>query len=81
MRFGVSYLRIDSCATQIDCPNYVIKNWETFPQVVSICTFILGLAGLVWMARRKPQDAPAPAPPSSQRPASSPRHGSSRLES
>jgi phosphatidylglycerol:prolipoprotein diacylglycerol transferase len=72
MRFGVSYLRIDSCPAGGDqCPSYIIRNWETFPQVVSMCTFFVGLAGLIWMVRRKPQDAPSPAPSPGQRPPSS----------
>ena len=69
MRFGVSYLRIDSCASGGDhCPEYIIKNWETFPQVVSMITFFLGLGGLAWMVLRKPQEPPVAAgPPASQR--------------
>jgi prolipoprotein diacylglyceryl transferase len=63
MRFGVSYLRIDSCPTGTNCPEYIIRNWMTFPQVVSMCTFFPGLAGLIWMVRRKPQDAPTPGAP------------------
>jgi phosphatidylglycerol:prolipoprotein diacylglycerol transferase len=67
MRFGVSYLRIDSgphCPNlppQWTCPEYVVKNWMTFPQVVSAITFPIGVLGLVWSVFRKPQEAPAPA--------------------
>ena len=70
MRFGVSYLRLDSCGgnagTQTEafanCPEYIIKNWMTFPQVVSMCTFAIGALGLVWSLLRKPQEAPTIAP-------------------
>jgi phosphatidylglycerol:prolipoprotein diacylglycerol transferase len=61
MRFGVSYLRVDSCPSGTDCPEYIIKNWTTFPQVVSMCTFAIGAAGLVWSWLRPPQEAPAEA--------------------
>ncbi len=63
MRFGVSYLRIDSgphCPNPVGCPEYVIKNWMTFPQVVSMITFAIGAAGLLWYATRPPQEAPTP---------------------
>jgi phosphatidylglycerol---prolipoprotein diacylglyceryl transferase len=83
MRFGVSYLRLDSCGGNAssldgalqDCPEYIIKDWMTFPQVVSMCTFAVGVAGLAWSLRRKPQEAPtiAPGPQPSTRRASSPR--------
>jgi phosphatidylglycerol:prolipoprotein diacylglycerol transferase len=66
MRFGVSYLRIDSgpfCPNPTGCPEYIIKNWMTFPQVVSMCTFALGAAGLVRSVLRAPQEEPTPAPP------------------
>ncbi len=64
MRFGVSYLRIDSgvgCPNNVGCPEYIIKNWMTFPQVVSTITFAIGMVGLAWTVMRKSQDAPAPA--------------------
>lgn len=59
MRFGVSYLRIDSCARGFDCPEYIIKDWMTFPQVVSMCTFAIGMLGLAWTVLRAPQEAPS----------------------
>jgi phosphatidylglycerol:prolipoprotein diacylglycerol transferase len=65
MRFGVSYLRIDSgvnCPNSVGCPDHIIKNWMSFPQVVSTTTWSIGMVGLVWAVLRKPQDAPAPAP-------------------
>ncbi len=69
MRFGVSYLRIDSCGgraiTDSGCPDYVISDWMTFPQVVSMITFGIGVAGLAWTSLRKPQAEPLPAPPTS----------------
>jgi len=64
MRFGVSYLRIDSgpyCPNLVDCPGYVLKNWMTFPQVVSTFTFAIGMIGLIWYVSRPPQEAPQPA--------------------
>jgi phosphatidylglycerol:prolipoprotein diacylglycerol transferase len=64
MRFGVSYLRIDSgvnCPAAVGCPEYIIKDWMTFPQVVSMCTFAIGVAGLAWSLLRKPQAEPSPA--------------------
>lgn len=74
MRFGVSYLRIDSgvnCPGSAACPDHVIKNWMTFPQVVSMITFFVGSAGLAWAIWRKPQPEPIPfvlgAPPASQK--------------
>jgi phosphatidylglycerol:prolipoprotein diacylglycerol transferase len=63
MRFGVSYLRIDSgvgCPNNVGCPEYIIKNWMTFPQVVSTISFAIGMVGLAWTVMRKSQDAPAP---------------------
>jgi phosphatidylglycerol:prolipoprotein diacylglycerol transferase len=72
MRFGVSYLRIDSCPTGVTCPDYVISNWMTFPQVVSMCTFAIGIAGLIWSIIRSPQPEPAEPqvqPAATQRPA------------
>jgi phosphatidylglycerol---prolipoprotein diacylglyceryl transferase len=68
MRFGVSYLRIDSgphCPAdpaQWACPEYIVKNWMTFPQVVSAITFPIGVLGLLWSILRKPQEAPRLAP-------------------
>lgn len=59
MRFGVSYLRIDSCPSGNECPEYIIKNWMTFPQVVSMCTFAIGAAGLIWTVRRAPRPLPS----------------------
>lgn len=53
MRFGVSYLRIDS--------EFVIKDWMTFPQVVSMCTFTIGVLGLAWTLLRKPHEGPRAA--------------------
>jgi phosphatidylglycerol:prolipoprotein diacylglycerol transferase len=71
MRFGVSYLRIDSCPSGRDCPEYIIQDWMTFPQVVSMITFFIGLAGLIWSVLRSPQEAPkepaAATPPASGR--------------
>ncbi len=67
MRFGVSYLRVDSgphCPAATGCPEYLIKNWMTFPQVVSMVTFAVGLPLLIWSILRGPQPAPAPAGPS-----------------
>jgi phosphatidylglycerol:prolipoprotein diacylglycerol transferase len=62
MRFGVSYLRIDSgvdCPNLVGCPDHIIKNWMTFPQVVSICTWSIGMVGLAWSLRRSPQPEPS----------------------
>lgn len=62
MRFGVSYLRIDSgfgCPNSVGCPDYLIKNWMTFPQVVSTITFGLGALGLAWAVLRGAQPEPA----------------------
>lgn len=58
MRFGVSYLRIDSCPRGFDCPEYVVRDWMTFPQVVSMITFAIGMLGLIWSVFRAPQEAP-----------------------
>jgi phosphatidylglycerol---prolipoprotein diacylglyceryl transferase len=70
MRFGVSYLRIDSCSSMqphnLDgalevCPEYVVSDWMTFPQVVAMVTFFIGMAGLAWSLLRSPQPAPREA--------------------
>ena len=64
MRFGVSYLRIDSgveCPNSVGCPDHIVKNWMSFPQVVSMITWAIGMAGLAWTLLRKPQEAPGPA--------------------
>ena len=53
MRFCVSYLRLDS--------EFVIKDWMTFPQVVSTCTFAIGVVGLAWTVLRKPHPGPVAA--------------------
>jgi prolipoprotein diacylglyceryltransferase len=68
MRFGVSYLRIDSCPSGnlSECPEHVIRDWMTFPQVVSMVTFAVGVAGLAWSLRRAPQPSPGEAPPRPQ---------------
>jgi prolipoprotein diacylglyceryl transferase len=82
MRFGVSYLRIDSgfgCPNSVGCPDHIIKDWMTFPQVVSMCTFAIGMAGLAWSVMRGPQPEPAgsvqaagvPENPLDRKPASS----------
>jgi prolipoprotein diacylglyceryltransferase len=58
MRFGVSYLRIDSgygcpnIGPGIECPDHIIKNWMSFPQVVSTITFAIGMLGLTWTIMR-----------------------------
>ncbi|HZP58499.1 MAG TPA: prolipoprotein diacylglyceryl transferase [Dehalococcoidia bacterium] len=54
MRFGVSYLRIDSL--------FVIKDWLTFPQVVSIGTFAVGMLGLAWSVLSEPEEPREAAP-------------------
>jgi prolipoprotein diacylglyceryl transferase len=84
MRFGVSYLRLDSCSSiqphglyeALDqCPEYVISNWMTFPQVVSMVSFFVGAVGLAWSLLRAPQPEPreaVAAPPATRR-APSPR--------
>jgi prolipoprotein diacylglyceryltransferase len=62
MRFGVSYLRIDSgvnCPAISGCPDHIIKNWMTFPQVVSMCLWAIGMVGLAWSVWRKPQPEPS----------------------
>ncbi len=79
MRFGVSYLRIDSgphCPNLTGCPEYVIKNWMTFPQAVSAITFPIGVAGVVWSVLRRPQEAPRPAPVTGARAAAAPARSS-----
>jgi prolipoprotein diacylglyceryl transferase len=65
MRFGVSYLRIDSginCPNDVGCPEHIISDWMTFPQVVSMCTFVVGVAGLAWAILRPEQEPPREAP-------------------
>lgn len=64
MRFGVSQLRIDSgvqCPATTGCPEHIFLGLS-FPQVVSMCTFFIGAAGLIWAVRRAPQPAPDEAP-------------------
>lgn len=61
MRFGVSYLRLDSCPTGTDCPEYIIRDWMTFPQVVSVGTFAVGVLGLAWSLLRPGGQAPSQA--------------------
>jgi prolipoprotein diacylglyceryltransferase len=58
MRFGVSYLRLDSCPVGTgECPEYIVRDWMTFPQVVSVVTFSIGVVGLAWAALRPRRDA------------------------
>ncbi|MBF6599935.1 MAG: prolipoprotein diacylglyceryl transferase [Dehalococcoidia bacterium] len=47
MRFGVSYLRVDS--------TFVVKDWITFPQAVSMGTWLIGMVGLGWTLLRRPE--------------------------
>lgn len=62
MRFGVSYLRVDSA--------YVISDWITVPQLVSIIGLLIGIAVAVgvrlrpasWPEHPAPQAAKAAAP-------------------
>ncbi|HYM16289.1 MAG TPA: prolipoprotein diacylglyceryl transferase [Dehalococcoidia bacterium] len=64
MRFGVSYLRIDSgphCPALTGCPENVIKNWMSFPQAVSMITFAIGTPLLIWTIVRRPQPLKATA--------------------
>lgn len=68
MRFGVSYLRVDSCPSGTDCPEYIIKDWMTFPQVVSMGTFAIGMLGLIWTLLRSPQSPPESVRAESQAP-------------
>ena len=35
--------------------DHIIKNWMTFPQVVSTITFAIGMVGLAWTIGRGPQ--------------------------
>jgi hypothetical protein len=35
----------------------------TFPQVVSMVTFAVGIVGLAWSLRRAPEPSPGEAPP------------------
>lgn len=83
MRFGVTYLRVDSCgpilATNLQealekCPHYVVRDWLVFPQVVSMVTFGVGVLGLAYSLLRAPQSASwrppeqaAPTPATPQR--------------
>ena len=70
MRFGVSYLRLDSCPSQETCPDYVVRDWMTFPQVVAMATWAIGMVGLAWALLRGPQpfpEEPAPAQPAPRR--------------
>lgn len=89
MRFGVSYLRIDSgtapngqpCPTLPGCPEHIIRDWMTYPQVVSMFTWAIGIVGLAWAVLRSPQAAPdgvepAPAAAPKAKPASSSRYSS-----
>ena len=63
MRFGVSYLRVDSCVTgHTTCPDYLIRDWMTFPQVVSLGTFAIGVLGLAYSLWRPAEDVPQAAP-------------------
>jgi hypothetical protein len=62
MRYGVSYLRIDSLN--------VVKDWMTFPQVVAMCVWAIGMVGLAYTLLRKPDTGRlAPARPAAQTPA------------
>jgi len=53
MRFGVSYLRVDS--------HFTVKDWMTFPQVVSMGTWLVGMLGLGYSVLVKPEREPGPA--------------------
>jgi prolipoprotein diacylglyceryl transferase len=53
MRFGVSYLRVDS--------HFEIKHWMTFPQVVSMATWLIGMLGLGYCLLRPAEREPEPA--------------------
>jgi prolipoprotein diacylglyceryl transferase len=57
MRFGVSYLRVDS--------HFEVKNWLTFPQVVSMATVPIGLIGLAWCLLRPAEEAHVEVAPGS----------------
>ncbi len=63
MRFGVSYLRLDSCPTGTSCPDYIVRDWMTFPQVVSAILFAIGMVGLAYTLLRKPTDGRELEPP------------------
>ena len=72
MRFGVSYLRVDSCGPILagslqdaldSCPHYIVKDWLIFPQIVSMVTFGIGVLGLGFSLLRSPSGEPAPASP------------------
>lgn len=69
MRFGVSYLRVDS--------HFEVKDWETFPQVVSMGTWLVGMLGLGWSLLRAP-DTAAPKPAAGVTTPASPRPVSTR---
>lgn len=63
MRFGVSYLRIDSLN--------VVKDWMTFPQVTAMGVWAIGMVGLAYTLLREPEpDEVTPARPATQTPAS-----------
>ena len=53
MRFGVSYLRVDSL--------FEIKHWMTFPQVVSMATWAIGMLGLAYSLLQRPEREPEQA--------------------
>jgi len=62
MRFGVSYLRVDSCVSgHLTCPDYIIRDWMTFPQVVSMGTWAIGVLGLAYSLWRPAEQAPRAA--------------------
>ena len=62
MRFGVSYLRVDSCVSgHQTCPDYIIRDWMTFPQVVSMGTWVIGVLGLAYSLWRPAESAPRAA--------------------
>jgi len=83
MRFGVSYLRIDSgvnCPALSGCSEKVIRDWMSFPQVVSMCTWVIGMVGLVWAIWRAPQPEPSMTAPATAG-AAKPKVASSRYSS
>jgi prolipoprotein diacylglyceryl transferase len=82
MRFGVSYLRVDSCGPILAgnladalaaCPHYVVKDWLIFPQIVSMVIFGVGVVGLGYSLLRAPGTAPSPAATVSSPGVASPR--------